>query len=77
LSLGKHISLEEARNKKRLDLFDKAHPSKGSMAKLMEALAQVATAAYCLVVFSLLGMLVFLIAVMTFVLYKQFVFLFF
>ena len=33
MAFGKHVSLEEARRKKKLDRFVKAHPSKGSAAK--------------------------------------------
>ena len=29
MSIGKYISLEEARSKNKLDRFTKAHPSKG------------------------------------------------
>lgn len=33
MGIGKYISLEEARRKKKLDRFIKAHPSTGSAAK--------------------------------------------
>ena len=36
MSIGKYISLEEARKKKKLDLFAKAHPSKGDAKRFNE-----------------------------------------
>ncbi len=43
MSIGKYISLEEARNKGKLDRFIKAHPSTGNMGKLLDVIKQVAT----------------------------------
>jgi len=33
MSIGRYISLEEARKKKKMERFIKAHPSKGDKAK--------------------------------------------
>jgi hypothetical protein len=38
VSVGKYLSLEEARKKKLLDRFAKEHPSKGDKAKFDEIL---------------------------------------
>ena len=43
MSIGKYISLEEARKTGKIDRFIKAHPSQGDMGKLLGALKQVAT----------------------------------
>lgn len=42
MSIGKYISLEEARRKKKLDRFAKEHPSKGDIGKLLEGIKNVA-----------------------------------
>lgn len=38
MSIGRYISLEEARRKKKLERFIKAHPSKGNKAKFEKLL---------------------------------------
>jgi hypothetical protein len=43
MSIGKYISLEEARKKKQIDRFIKEHPSEGSMDKLLEGIKRIAT----------------------------------
>ena len=42
MSIGKYISLEEARKHKQLDRFAKAHPSNGDMGKLLKGIENVA-----------------------------------
>lgn len=42
MSVGKYLSLEEARKKKLLDRFAKEHPSRGDMENLLEGIKNVA-----------------------------------
>lgn len=42
MSIGKYISLEEARKKKKLERFAKEHPSQGDMGKLLKGIENVA-----------------------------------
>ena len=42
MSIGKYISLEEARKKKQLGRFAKEHSSKGDMGKLLAGIENVA-----------------------------------
>ena len=40
MSIGRYVSLEEARKKKKLDRFISAHPSKGDKAKFEKLLGK-------------------------------------
>lgn len=42
MSIGKYLSLQEARKHKKLDRFAKEHPSQGDMGKLLKGIENVA-----------------------------------